>query len=317
MDDDTLRARLAYALVMALGASAAPGCCETTERELIEQEGLNGPTSGWGAQQCREVCLNRPDCAPDKRLLSCGFTGAPGARTLRCVFEYSDCPTAPVPYAACGRRHEGASPTAEPATRDPLGRCFAAMEALEAGSVPAFQRLACELVAHGAPDDLVRDARRAVSDERRHAALMARLARAHGVEASSTPVAVGALRPLEAVALENAVEGCVGETWGALVALWQAQRALDPDVRAVMQSVAADELRHAALAWRVDAWARARLSADAARRVREARDQRLATLRAERRAVDPAVSRGAGLPSPREAARLLDACERALWAVAA
>jgi len=314
MDEDTLRTRLACALALALGASAAPGCCETTERELIEQEQEHGP---WGARQCRELCLNRPDCMPEKRLLSCGFTGAAGSRTLRCVFEFSDCPQAPLPRAACGRRHEGAPRTAGAAAGDPMGRCFAAMEALEAGSVPAFQRLVRELAAHGAPDALVRVARRAVRDERRHAAIMARLARSHGAEAAARPLAAGPVRSLEEVALENAAEGCVGETWGALVALWQSQRALDPAARAAMLTIAADELRHAALAWRVDAWARARLDPAAARRVRDARDAHLAALRASRHEPHPAVVAGAGLPSQREAARLLDACERTLWAVAA
>jgi hypothetical protein len=314
MDDDALRTRLACALALALGASAAPGCCETSEQELIMQEAERGP---WGARQCRELCLNQPDCRPEKRLVSCGFTGVAGARTLRCVLEFSECPQAPLPRSDCGRRHEGAPEPAGTAAGDPLGRCFAVMGALEAGSVPAFQRLARELAAHGAPDELVRDARRAVRDERRHAAIMARLARSYGAEVAPPPVDVGPVRALEEVARENAAEGCVSETWGALVALWQAERALDPAARAAMRAVAADELRHAALAWRVDAWARARLDPAAARRVLDARRERLAALRTSRHEPHPAVVSGAGVPSAREAARLLDACARTLWSEAA
>ncbi|HEX7604543.1 MAG TPA: hypothetical protein VF316_23155, partial [Polyangiaceae bacterium] len=33
------------------------------------------------------------------------------------------------------------------------------------------------------------------------------------------------------VAIENAVEGCVGETWAALLAAWQAESSEDPELR--------------------------------------------------------------------------------------
>jgi hypothetical protein len=38
------------------------------------------------------------------------------------------------------------------------------------------------------------------------------------------------------------VEGCVGETFGALVGAWQARFARDPEVRVVMRPIAGDEL---------------------------------------------------------------------------
>ncbi len=74
-----------------------------------------------------------------------------------------------------------------------------------------------------------------------------------------TPVApeIPAASPttLEAIAVENGREGCVRETFGALVALYQAQNASDPNVRRALTRIARDELRHAALAWRVKRWA--------------------------------------------------------------
>ena len=54
-------------------------------------------------------------------------------------------------------------------------------------------------------------------------------------------------RPVE-IARENAEEGCVRETFGALLAAHQAAYACDPEVREVMTRIAGDELRHAALA---------------------------------------------------------------------
>jgi hypothetical protein len=58
-------------------------------------------------------------------------------------------------------------------------------------------------------------------------------------------------RSLDAVACENAVEGCVHETFGAAVAVMQSERAREPSCRDAMKRIAADEIRHAELAWAV------------------------------------------------------------------
>jgi hypothetical protein len=80
------------------------------------------------------------------------------------------------------------------------------------------------------------------------------------------------VRELEAIARENAVEACVGETYGALAAAWQADHARDAEVRDVMRAIAPDELRHAALGWAIDTWAKTRLPSEANARVKAARD---------------------------------------------
>ncbi|GEM_PF-3981000 len=64
-----------------------------------------------------------------------------------------------------------------------------------------------------------------------------------------------------AVASENAVEGCVRETWAARVGRHQARFAKIASMRAAMAEIAADEARHAALAWDLDTWARSHLGA--------------------------------------------------------
>ncbi|MCY1008004.1 hypothetical protein OV079_21085 [Nannocystis pusilla] len=63
-----------------------------------------------------------------------------------------------------------------------------------------------------------------------------------------------AVRSLEALARENAVEGCVRETFGALVARYQASVAADEPLRRLFAAIAEDELDHAALAWDVATW---------------------------------------------------------------
>src|SRR5262249_22157901 len=58
----------------------------------------------------------------------------------------------------------------------------------------------------------------------------------------------------EQLACENAVEGQVAETLGALVASCQARAAADPSVRAIFAVLARDEARHADLAHRLAGW---------------------------------------------------------------
>ena len=56
------------------------------------------------------------------------------------------------------------------------------------------------------------------------------------------------------LAVENMREGCVQETYGALLASYQALCTRDPEVRETMRSVAADETAHAELSWDLAAW---------------------------------------------------------------
>src|SRR6185295_19226548 len=132
---------------------------------------------------------------------------------------------------------------------------FARAAWLEAASIHAFRRLVRELRAHGAPDELVLAARSAAKDEARHARLMARLATRFGAKVPRVEWTDRGIRDVEAIARENAVEACVGETYGALAAAWQGEHAPHAEVRDVMRAIAPDELRHAALGWAVDAWA--------------------------------------------------------------
>jgi hypothetical protein len=50
-------------------------------------------------------------------------------------------------------------------------------------------------------------------------------------------------------------EGCVGETVATLEARAARDKARDPDVQAVLDQIAQDELRHAELAWHFVRWA--------------------------------------------------------------
>ncbi|MFO0605900.1 MAG: ferritin-like domain-containing protein [Polyangiales bacterium] len=213
-----------------------------------------------------------------------------------------------------GRACEGDAPVA-PADAS-AGELLAAMATLEAGSVRAFASLARELRAHRAPPSLLRAARRAMRDERRHARSVGSLAQRYGARPARPSPAPRTARALEALARENAVEGCVRETWGALVATWQARRAEDPRVREAMTDVARDELAHAALAWRVAAWAEARLPPDARERVVDARRRAVDALcdEASRGAPVGAAARAIGWPGPEETRRMFVVLRAQTWA---
>jgi hypothetical protein len=205
-----------------------------------------------------------------------------------------------------GRRPAGLRKSS--ATRAPsaLGAYFADASRLEAASVHAFERLRDELRALGAPPELIRMAERSARDEVRHARVTGRLARRHGAVPAPARVKRGALRALERVAHENAVEGCVRETFGAMVATWQAARARDPQVRKSMVGIARDETRHAALAWAVARWAESRLDEHARSRIARARRAAVRALEKDVGVALPAsASREAGLPSALEARALI------------
>ena len=218
-----------------------------------------------------------------------------------------------LPGCAIGRRPAGLG---EPGTCDTraVGNYFAEAAHLEAASVTAFRVLRDELRAKGAPKKLVRAAARAARDEVRHTRATGALARRYGGTPRMPRIEPAQPRSLEAIALENAVEGCVRETYGALLATRQAELATDPLVRAAMMRIARDETRHASLSWSVARWLEIRLDAGAKRNVERAKqaaaDELLSTLANEG---DLSFAGLAGLPSPAEATRMATAMRRALW----
>ncbi len=201
----------------------------------------------------------------------------------------------------------------------PVGAYFARASHFEAASVHAFRRLRRELAQHAAPPRLLRAARRAERDEARHARLTARAARRFGAAPITPRVHPVAARALDAVALENAVEGCVRETFGALVLHVQAAAAGDRAVATMLAEVARDETRHAALSWSVAAWASPRVDAASRARIAAACAVAIAELR---RGVDAAASiapdaelaRVTGLPSREVSHILLNVLEADLFA---
>ncbi|HEY0094498.1 MAG TPA: ferritin-like domain-containing protein, partial [Archangium sp.] len=259
--------RTLYRLVLAAPALPLMGC---------DPHAAYGDCGSWQqyTHTSAEVLLrddeplpNKPSCTPcptdagkkTERLLSCQAEETPltdggTQRSYHLVCTYEWC------NPQDGRRPEGLQEPGPLEADSVLGAFNAHVAWLEAASVPAFLRLAEELSAHGAPEALVKAARRSAGDEVRHTRVMQALARRHGARMPEVDVAPFAPRSLEAMLTENAVEGCVRETYGALCVGWQARTAGDPELRGALRSIARDELRHSELAWAVDAWACDRLS---------------------------------------------------------
>jgi hypothetical protein len=207
----------------------------------------------------------------------------------------------------CGRRPDGLEPMANGAG-DGVGGLLARMAWLEAASVPAFAALASDLGRHGAPAELVARALEARSDEIMHARLTREAARRFGAAIERPRIARATPRSLFELALENAVEGCVREAFGALVATHQAEHAGDERLRSMFAAIAKDETEHAALSFDIAEWIEPLLSDTERAEVERARGQAFAeleeSLRSEPSSEEIALG---GMPAQRTARRLLEA----------
>lgn len=181
------------------------------------------------------------------------------------AYEVSD------PCHPMGRRPSDFADRAAGAT---LAGYLLRMQHHEAESVRAFERIARELAAHGAPRELIEAAARAACDERDHAERCARLT------GGSLAIATDALpvRSLVELAIDNAREGCAGEAYAALVAVVQARSAGTTALREHFTAIARDEIAHAALASAIAAWLDGVLAPGEREEVSAARDAAIAEL---------------------------------------
>eukprot|EP01062_Namystynia_karyoxenos_P047488 TRINITY_DN3584_c0_g1_i1.p1 TRINITY_DN3584_c0_g1~~TRINITY_DN3584_c0_g1_i1.p1 ORF type:complete len:523 (+),score=115.98 TRINITY_DN3584_c0_g1_i1:95-1570(+) len=168
----------------------------------------------------------------------------------------------------------------------------------EQASVASFAALTLRLMAAGAPAALLNACLSAGQDEVRHAEICYDFAAELGARGAREPrllpphqlEVTGDLTDLAARAVS---EGAVGEAVAAASAAAAAAAATCERVAAAQRGIAADEARHAALAWATAAWA-AREPGDAGAAVRAELAQAAKLLQAAQ-----AAGR-AGDPSPRE-----------------
>lgn len=226
--------------------------------------------------------LNHIACGPD-----------PTARAACCYVGVVD-----VQYCPGGRPFivEGVARTAETHVREDwsarlkpntndltarqravLAEAWLDMALDEHASIASFARFTLQLLALGAPPDLVRASERAARDEIAHAELCFGLAsvyagRALGPGQLDVGSSLGSFEPVD-IARSVFREGCVGETISAMVAERAASLCVDPATRRALEVIARDEGRHAELAWKYIGW-----SAQQHDGVLEAIEQELAAL---------------------------------------
>jgi hypothetical protein len=138
-----------------------------------------------------------------------------------------------------------------------LGQAWLLSARMEHASVPAFAQLSLQLAGLGAPPALVARCHDAALDEIRHASRCFALASAYAGR-DFTAGAVPGLRVDETsfprLAVGSLLDGCLAEGLAADVAARGAGQAADPVIASTLTTIAADEARHAELAWDVLVW---------------------------------------------------------------
>jgi phage baseplate assembly protein W len=288
------------------GSACQAACADTTAMQCAVSDAYS-----------TEFQAKNPNAGLDASGYSCPPAPDGSAMVaLVCSVEHYD-PLGGCSWTNCttGRRPEGLLPVLPSSRESPVAAYFGECARLEGASIVAFERMRAELKVLRAPHALVRSARRAARDETRHARVTRLLARRFGGRTSRPTFAPPRPRALVDMALENAAEGVVRETFGAAIALWQARHARDSEVRRAMRQIAEDECRHAELSWRVARWLHRKLTPAERERVSREIRKTIASLRTEvSRAPDRGVREVAGLPNAQQGRVLLALLERDVWA---
>ena len=210
--------------------------------------------------ECADICVDgwcegMDDCVYTNPLQVCGVFEINGECCALVAAEQP--PPVGRPFIVEGRARLAADH--EPKL-DALARHWLELARGEHASIAAFARFVATLQRFAAPARLLADALAAAHDEARHTrAALSLASRFAGRELELGPLEIaGAFTDTDdlAQAVHAAVvEGCIGETLAAHEAGCLAARASDPQVAEVLHRIAADEARHAALAWRFVAWA--------------------------------------------------------------
>ncbi len=194
------------------------------------------------------------DSRGDPTRWRCDEPGSVCGRPLRIGQQPRVAPSVPGGGWSC----PGEAAVVSHVARRRLAQHWTAIAALEHASVGSFARFSLQLLALGAPADLVADGQRAAADEVEHARMAYGIASAFAGEAFGPgPLSLDGITldaDPAAVLREVIVEGCIGETIGAAEAGAAARRVVDRHIATVCARIAEDELRHAALGWRTARW---------------------------------------------------------------
>jgi hypothetical protein len=257
------------------GGECIPSDCKTdadcgANSYCASYNGLCGD-GGFACLRATDECLGTQECAssctwsPDRgRYCNDAVCGRP-------FLVEAETRVAPVVDGAEWSALGTATPRVDHLTfaeRQLLTEHWTRMGQMEHASIAAFARFSLQLLALGAPPELVEACTSALADETAHTRLCFRIASAyagHHIGPGALDVS-GNLLPTSLVDIVELViaEGCFGETSAALEALQAAETASDPVIAAAYGRIASDEQRHAELAFRFVRWALERAPSDVA-----------------------------------------------------
>jgi hypothetical protein len=232
------------------------------EPTVVYIEGLINVTVGNPMGMCHWYVIN--SCGPDdSRTPDCCYVveleqacAVPG-RPLRIDGTPRLAPL--VPSGAWSEQVEAEFSSLPAERRDALLARWSEAAQLEHASVASFARFNLQLLAVGAPPDLIAGATRAQADEIAHARSCFGVASVlAGRELGPGPLDMqgtwSGQTDMAELLEENLREGCINETLAAAEAAWLAERCTVPALAKTLGTIAADETRHAALAWRTARW---------------------------------------------------------------
>ncbi|MFO0553909.1 MAG: ferritin-like domain-containing protein [Polyangiaceae bacterium] len=229
--------------------------------------------TGEPAKQPPPSAYDKNGCLPANKVTNSCCNAASRGPVFsggKCCYDFPQGTALPCcgrPFLVEGRARVASvdgSPTQFAASSVERARAVAARTWSQAGqfehaSVASFLRFALELLSFGAPLDLVEAALRAADDEVRHAELCFGIAERldGGARAPSRFDLSGGDPRADVATVVGALvlEGCVGETIAAVLASREQARTTDDAIRTALTEIAADEARHAELAWRSLRWA--------------------------------------------------------------
>lgn len=282
----TSRKEPLYAAIIA--ALVASGCCHTVERtvcipaeepvcpsrddaaDLIAADEVKSDGVYFAERTYKDggETITRPaECCYETESVRCEEMNGFGRPYYR-----GSCPVIarPVRRKRSGQRRlrwEGKGPV----RRRELAALWVRRGALEHAAVASFGRFALDLLALGAPDDLVQDAIRAIREEARHAKLAFAVAASlgdRGHEPGRLPIDVSLNTTCEEFVRRTVVEGCVAETIGTDLLKARAEATVSRSLRRILKRLAKDETRHADLGFRALEFA-LRFGGEAARKAAE------------------------------------------------
>jgi len=139
-----------------------------------------------------------------------------------------------------------------------VGRRWLEQAEGEHASVASFARHTLQLMAIGAPPDLLTASQNAAIDEIRHAKLCYGFASAF-LKSEFGPSSLDIEYSLSKLDLKGIVEsiikeGCIEETISAAELRFRASTAKDPSIKLALSQIGEDEARHAQLAWDTIQW---------------------------------------------------------------